>query len=203
MPVYTAKNTADLLQVVNFTGLWQLVICRLVRTCWNKLQEACWNNQPATSLLTTCNRLVVTSCHNPCERIRISACGNKLLQDVNSFSTERFFLLCNALTTAWAIRIINQPNALRLISIRCNLASARNFAITFFWNVCSQPYLMKFVLHDNTHFKRKRSQNSVRSLNCTEWKSAFKCEDAYLNKFRLECPCFLVPILWQIFTEYR
>ena len=25
---------------------------------------------------------------------------------------------------------------------------------------------------DCTHFKRKRTQNSVRSLNCTEWKSA-------------------------------
>ena len=39
--------------------------------------------------------------------------------------------------------------------------------------MCSQPYLVKFVLHDNTHFKRKRSQNSARSLNCTKWKSAF------------------------------
>ena len=33
---------------------------------------------------------------------------------------------------------------------------------------------MKFVIHDNTHFKRKRSQNSARSLNCSEWKSALK-----------------------------
>ena len=36
----------------------------------------------------------------------------------------------------------------------------------------SQPYLMAFVLLDNTHFKRKRSHKIERSLNCTEWKSA-------------------------------
>ena len=29
------------------------------------------------------------------------------------------------------------------------------------------------LTNDNTHFKRKRSQNSARSLNCAEWKSAF------------------------------
>ena len=62
---------------------------------------------------------------------------------------------------------------LRLISIQCNLSSARNFAIAFFWNVFSQPYLMKFVLLDYTHFKRKRSHKIERSLNWTEWKSAF------------------------------
>ena len=62
----TAKNATDLLQVVSFTGLLQLVdklqqpcqfhqvatsllksgllqlvICRLVTTFWNKLQQAC------------------------------------------------------------------------------------------------------------------------------------------------------------------
>ena len=31
---------------------------------------------------------------------------------------------------------------------------------------------MKFVLLDNTHFKRKQSHKIERSLNCTEWKSA-------------------------------
>ena len=63
---YTVKNATDVLQVVNFTGsfqlvnkmqqtcqfhqvatsllksgLLQLVICRLVTTCWNNLQKAC------------------------------------------------------------------------------------------------------------------------------------------------------------------
>ena len=65
-------------------------------------------------------------------------------------------------------------NCLRRISIQRNLASARNFAIAFFWNVFSQPYLTKFVLLDNTHFKRKRSHKIERSLNCTEWKSALR-----------------------------
>ena len=32
-----------------------------------------------------------------------------------------------------------------------NLASVRNFAIAFFWNVFSQLCLMKFVLLDDTH----------------------------------------------------
>ena len=36
----------------------QLVIWRLVTTCWNKLQQACWNNQLATNLLATCNKPV-------------------------------------------------------------------------------------------------------------------------------------------------
>ena len=39
---YTVKNATDLLQVVNFTGLFQLV---------NKLQQTCQFHQVATSLL--------------------------------------------------------------------------------------------------------------------------------------------------------
>ena len=73
------------------SGLLQLVICRLVTTCWN-LQQACWNNQLATSLLTTCNRLVVRSGRKPCERILITACCNKLLQDVNRLVATCAFL---------------------------------------------------------------------------------------------------------------
>ena len=67
-----------------------VAICHL-HTCyttyWNKLQQACRKNQLATSLLTTCNRLVVISCHKPCKRILISSCCNKLLQDVNRLVT--------------------------------------------------------------------------------------------------------------------
>ena len=46
---------------------------------------------------------------------------------------------------------------------------------------------MKFVLLDNTHFKRKRSHKIERSLNCTEWKSAFNvaCEHRILWLARL------------------
>ena len=75
------------------SGLLQFVICRLVTTCWNNLQQACWNNQLATSPLTTFKRLVVTSCRKPCERILISACSSKLLQDVNRFVTNCVFLV--------------------------------------------------------------------------------------------------------------
>ena len=39
---YTVKNATDVLQVVNFTGSFQLV---------NKLQQACQFHQVATSLL--------------------------------------------------------------------------------------------------------------------------------------------------------
>ena len=42
IPFYTAKNAKDLLQVVNFTGLLQLV---------NKLQQTCQFHQAPTSLL--------------------------------------------------------------------------------------------------------------------------------------------------------
>ena len=88
------------------SGLLQLVISRLVttchfQTCYNllkhvatslliNLQQVCL--QLATSLLTTYNRLVVTSCRKPCERILISACCNKLLQDVNRLVTTCPFL---------------------------------------------------------------------------------------------------------------
>ena len=69
--------------------------------------------------------------------------------------------------------IVHKP-LLRLISIQCNLASAQKFAIAFFWNLCCHAERISLDMADCTHFKRKRSQNSARSLNCTEWKSAFK-----------------------------
>ena len=59
------------------SSLLQLVICRLVTTCWNKLQQAYWNNQLATSLLTTCKQSQAMQTHPD-----IGWC-NKLLQDVN------------------------------------------------------------------------------------------------------------------------
>ena len=74
------------------SGLLQVVICRLDTTFWNKLQQACWTNQLATNLLTTCNRLVVASCRKPCERILISTCCNKMLQDVNRLVSTCAFL---------------------------------------------------------------------------------------------------------------
>ena len=46
-------------------------------------QKVCFKQQLATSLLTTCNRLVVNNCRLPCKRILISACRNKLLQHVD------------------------------------------------------------------------------------------------------------------------
>ena len=55
-----------------------------------------------------------------------------------------------------------------------------------------QPYLIKFVLHDNTHFKRKRSQNSARSPIYTERKSAYR--NMYLpilHLLRVELRCKL------------
>ena len=72
-------------------------LLQLVETSCNKpveminLQQV--NRQPATSLLTTCNRLVVTSCHKACNCILISACSNRLLQDVNRLVTTCAFLV--------------------------------------------------------------------------------------------------------------
>ena len=56
------------------------------------------DNQLATSLLTTCNRLVTTSCRNPCERIMISACCNNF----SKMSTDLFqlaFFVCRHLVS--------------------------------------------------------------------------------------------------------
>ena len=64
---HTPKNTSDLLQVVNFTGLFQLV---------NRLQQACQFHQAATSLLksglmqlTICR--LATTCNKPVEIINL------------------------------------------------------------------------------------------------------------------------------------
>ena len=75
--LYTAKNVTDVLKVVNFTGLsisprcsesvkMLLAATRHLQTCYNLLKQLAANlwitssdNQLGTSLLTTCNRLVV------------------------------------------------------------------------------------------------------------------------------------------------
>ena len=71
----------------------------------------------------------------------------------------------------------------RRIFIQCILASARFCAIAFFWNVCSQIERISLDMADWTHFKWKRSKNSERSINCTEWKSVFRkglCHHSYV-----------------------
>ena len=75
-----------------------VAICHL-QTCYNLLNQfansllmTSYNNQLVTSLVTTCNRPAVTSRRKPCERILISACCNKLLQDVNRLVTTFSFL---------------------------------------------------------------------------------------------------------------
>ena len=77
----------------------RLVATCHLQTCFNLLKQLAtgllmtsYNNQLATSLLTTCNRLVITSFRKPCERLLISACCNKLLQDVNRLVTTCAFL---------------------------------------------------------------------------------------------------------------
>ena len=99
--LYTAKNATDvnftgLLQLVNKlqqtcqfhqvatsllkSGLLELVICRLVTTSWNYLQQACWTEVLTINLQQVCWQLAIglssTSCRKPCERILISACFN-------------------------------------------------------------------------------------------------------------------------------
>ena len=62
------------------SGLLQLVICRLVTTCWNNLQQL------GSSLLTTCNRFVVNNCCcKLCERILISACWQQTCCNLRVF----------------------------------------------------------------------------------------------------------------------
>ena len=60
------------------------------------------NLQQATSLLATSNRLVATSYRKPSERILISVCCNKLLQDVNRLVTTFAFLAVYTLGTGVA-----------------------------------------------------------------------------------------------------
>ena len=93
----------DLLQLVNMLQQafqFHQAICYL-QTSYNLLKQLAasllitsLDNQLGTSLLTTCNRLVITSCRKPCEHILISACCNKLLQDVNRLVEFGRFWLC-------------------------------------------------------------------------------------------------------------
>ena len=60
---------------------------------------------------------------------------------------------------------------------------------------------MRFVLLYNTHFKRKRSHKIERSLDCTEWKSAFMSilmshalVDFFVSSFVLPCAYAYVAI---------
>ena len=91
----------------------------LVATC-QQVQQVCQFHQAATSLLTTCNKpidnLKQTCCHKPCEHILISACCNKLLQDVNRLLTTWAFFGC---VIQWAQisskRLTNELKSLRFI----------------------------------------------------------------------------------------
>ena len=69
--------------------------CHL-QTCYNLLNklQACWNNQLATSLFTTCKRLVINKL-SPAMQTHpsITTCCNKLLQDVNRLVTTCTFLV--------------------------------------------------------------------------------------------------------------
>ena len=77
-PFYVKSKTVHNLHAysIDFTSLalWKHHVNLLLQSF-----RSCLNNQLATSLSTTYNRLVVTSCRKPCERILISACCNKLL----------------------------------------------------------------------------------------------------------------------------
>ena len=47
--------------------------------------------------------------------------------------------------------------------------------------MCCHVERISFDMADCTHFKRKRSQYSACSLNCTEWKSALKSKSRFQN----------------------
>ena len=57
---------------LSFADLLQL----FATTCSKPVDITSLDNQLATSLLTNCYRLVVTSCHKPCKHILISACND-------------------------------------------------------------------------------------------------------------------------------
>ena len=78
------------------SGLLQLFIYRLVTTCLNNLQQACWWQVILMNLQQVCWQLAKdlssTSCRKPCERILISACCNKLLQNVSRLVVTCVFM---------------------------------------------------------------------------------------------------------------
>ena len=98
-PVTPAKNAAtDLSQFFQFyqvatsllkSGMLQLIMCRLVVTCW----KTSFDHQLATSLLTTCNRLVVNKLSQALRTLPdIRLLITSLLQDVNTLVFARAFL---------------------------------------------------------------------------------------------------------------
>ena len=133
--LYTAKNTADLLHVVNFTCQQVAISCLLkslvatchLQTCYNLLKQLAksplitsFDNQLATSLLTTCNRLVVTSCRKPCEHILISVCCNKLLQDVNRLVATCVFFAVYAINNSDNNNYNNNKNKYKINNTKYN-----------------------------------------------------------------------------------
>ena len=93
LPPPPLGGPAGLLQLVNFIKLQQIRLvaaCHLQLTCYNLLKQLAsslrftgFHNRPATSLLITPTDVSSTRYREPCKRILISACRNKLLQVVN------------------------------------------------------------------------------------------------------------------------
>ena len=77
-------------KIVNFVKCNKSVMIRLVATC-RRLVTFAICNKPVENLQVATD-LSSTSCRKPCERILISACCNKLLQDVNRLVTTCAFL---------------------------------------------------------------------------------------------------------------
>ena len=77
-------------EFVNLINL-QLVICRLVTTCWNKLRQSCWNNQLTTSLLTTCNK--------PVDKLQQTCCNKQPVASHANASWYRLVTSCCKMST--------------------------------------------------------------------------------------------------------
>ena len=92
----------------------------------------------------------------------------------------------------WTNSLVGLHTALRRISIQCNLASARNFAIAFFWIVFSHPYL-KADFHSvqnvarstfSEHFLLNYKQSSGTNLISCGWLHTFQKKALAKNRSR-------------------
>ena len=105
-----------------------------------------------------------------------ATCGVTSLAVINSRNILVVRSITRDRTTFYFSQRLLQRNFWTLHSVKADFHSVQFSERAEFWDRFLLKYVLScrtnFIRLDCTHFKRKRSQNSARSLNCNEWKSA-------------------------------
>ena len=91
-------------KLVNFIKLQQVCRNQLVETTCTKPVDITFGQSTCIKSVDNLQDLTSTNCRKPCERILMSACCNKLLQDVNGLFATCAFLAVDSLSSFVTIR---------------------------------------------------------------------------------------------------